>query len=76
VCPSQALAFTTRAEMAQLRPNSRPVNTFQFGDQIIRTKVNMMIPKEAPEELIDVTGAMHDPAVGHEVLEDVFTDGE
>ena len=38
VCPSQALAFGTREEMARLRPHAKPVNTFQFGMQTIRTK--------------------------------------
>src|ERR1044071_5355603 len=45
VCPSQALFYGTRAEVEQLRPQSRPINEFQFGHQIIRTKVNMMVPE-------------------------------
>jgi Fe-S-cluster-containing dehydrogenase component len=72
VCPSQALAFGTREEMARLRPNSRPVNTFQFGMQTIRTKVNVMVPADAPSETIDVTAAMYEPSIGHDVLDDVF----
>jgi Fe-S-cluster-containing dehydrogenase component len=71
-CPSQALAFGTREEMARQRPRSRPVNSFQFGAQLIRTKVNLMVPAEAPEEIVDVTAAMHEPSIGHEMLEDVF----
>jgi len=74
VCPSQALAFGTREEMARLRPNAMPVNTFQFGLQTIRTKVNMMVPREAPTTLVDVTAAMHEPTIGHEMLDDVFTE--
>lgn len=72
VCPSQALAFGTREEMARLRPRSKPVNTFQFGAQTIRTKVNVMVPLDAPRELIDVTAAIFEPTLGHDVLDDVF----
>ena len=60
VCPSQALFFGTREEIAQMRLRSRPINTFQFGRQTIRTKVNMMIPSSAATEHVDVTSAMHD----------------
>ena len=49
VCPSQALAFGTREEIARLRPHAKPVNTFQFGRQTIRTKVNMMVPRDAAD---------------------------
>ena len=64
VCPSQALFFGTRREIEELRPLSRPVNTFKFGAQTITTKVNMMIPRTAPVEHVDVTAAMHEPTVG------------
>jgi hypothetical protein len=72
VCPSQALAFGTREEMAKLRPRAKPVNTFQFGMQTIRTKVNVMVPVDAPLQNIDVTAAMFEPTIGHDVLDDVF----
>ena len=58
VCPSQALFFGTREEVEQLRPNSTPVNRFQFGDQVLVTKVHMMTPKSGKSEYIDVTDAM------------------
>jgi Fe-S-cluster-containing dehydrogenase component len=74
VCPSQALAYGTRAEMERLRPNARPVNSFRFGQQLIRTKVNVMVPLETTDELIDVTASMHEPTVGHDILDDVFTE--
>ena len=74
VCPSQALAFGTREEMARLRPNATPVNTFQFGLQTIRTKVNMMVPRDAPIAIVDVTAAMHEPTIGHDMLDGVFTE--
>ena len=44
VCPSQALFFGTREQIEQLRPQSMPTNAFQFGDQTITTRVNMMVP--------------------------------
>src|SRR5690242_11481962 len=47
VCPSQALFFGTREQIEALRPRSTPNNTFKFGRQTIRTKVNLMVPKEA-----------------------------
>src|SRR6185436_13210246 len=34
VCPSGALYFGTREEMEHQRPQSQPVNTFQFGNQV------------------------------------------
>jgi Fe-S-cluster-containing dehydrogenase component len=44
VCPSQALYYGTREEMRNMRPNSVPVNTFQFGKLEVKTKVNIMMP--------------------------------
>jgi len=64
VCPSQALFFGTREEIERLRPRSRAVNTFRFGAQTITTKVNIMIPRDAPMDHVDVTAAMYDPPVG------------
>ena len=64
VCPSQALFFGTRAEIEQLRPASRPIRTFQFGNQTIRTKVNLMVPKTAPVPFLDVLSALGTPALG------------
>jgi Fe-S-cluster-containing dehydrogenase component len=64
VCPSGALHFGTREEIDRLRPRSTPVNTFRFGDQIITTKVKMMVPKDDAPAVIDVTAAMYDDPVG------------
>ena len=72
VCPSQALAYGTREEMAKRRPTAKPVNTFRFGMQTIRTKVNVMVPQQATREVLDVTSALYEPTIGREVLEDVF----
>jgi Fe-S-cluster-containing dehydrogenase component len=60
VCPSGALYYGTREEVAQLRTRSRPVNEFQFGNQRITTKVNMLVPREQPMNHVDITAAMHD----------------
>lgn len=45
VCPSQALYFGTRSEIMARRPNSTPVNHFGFGNENVKTKVNLMMPK-------------------------------
>ncbi len=74
VCPSQALAFGTREEMAKLRPNSKAVNTFLFGAQIITTKVNVMVPVDLRREVVDVTAAMHVSTIGHDILDEIFGD--
>jgi Fe-S-cluster-containing dehydrogenase component len=77
VCPSQALFFGTEAEVERLRPRSRPVNRFRFGGQVITTNVRMMVPVEEGEEVVDVTAAMYEPAIGVDVLEGIFgEDGE
>ena len=59
VCPSQALFFGTYEEIEALRPRSRPVNEFQFGQQTVKTKVHMMVPKTGVTEVVDVTASMH-----------------
>ena len=67
-CPSQALFYGTRDEIERMRPSSRPTNAFQFGAQTITTKVNIMIPVEAPREYVDVTDALADPPIGQSIL--------
>ena len=63
VCPSGALYFGTAEEIAQLRPRSQAINTFQFGRQTITTKVQMMVPRDAGVQHIDVLSAMDDEPV-------------
>ena len=70
VCPSQALFFGTRNEIEKLRPRSRPLNSFQFGNQTITTKVNMMVPEDSPVAQIDVTGAIHEPTAPQDAADD------
>ena len=72
VCPSQALFFGTREEIEALRPRSQPINRFQFGEQAITTKVNLMMPRSARSEYVDVAAAMEDGAVGKDILLNVL----
>jgi Fe-S-cluster-containing dehydrogenase component len=60
VCPSQALFFGTREQIEQLRPMSEPINRFQFGQQMISTRVLVMVPRRVaqPRPYVDVTSAM------------------
>ncbi|HBW48357.1 MAG TPA: hypothetical protein DEF47_00450 [Herpetosiphon sp.] len=45
-----------------------PVNQFQFGQQVISTKVHMMVPRTAQPEYIDVLSAMHDHTSGQDIF--------
>ncbi|MBX3234097.1 MAG: 4Fe-4S binding protein [Labilithrix sp.] len=59
VCPSQALFFGTREQIEAIRPQSMPTNRFRFGEQVITTRVSVMVPRApAPAPLLDVTAAM------------------
>ena len=66
VCPSQALFFGTREEIEQLRPQSAPINRFQFGGQTI-THAGLRddaarLARLAPH--VDVTAAMDERPTG------------
>ncbi|MCC6730267.1 MAG: 4Fe-4S binding protein [Chthonomonadales bacterium] len=76
VCPSQALFFGTRTELEQLRPSSRPVNTWQFGRQTIKTKVNVMVARKTTADTVDVTAAMFEPTVGRPLDDNLPEAGE
>ena len=60
VCPSQALFYGTAADIERLRPQSTPSNRFQFGRQVITTRVLVMVPRAtvalSPE--VDVTASL------------------
>ena len=74
VCPSGALFFGTRQEVEQSRPRSVPLNRFQFGGQTVATKVNVMVPRHAPQaQYIDVAAAMDDTG-GKTVSLDVLSE--
>lgn len=74
VCPSQALAFGTREEMAALRPQSKVVDTFKFGNQIIHTRVKMMAPRDEPFNLVDVVAALYYPTTGQDLMDSLLSD--
>jgi Fe-S-cluster-containing dehydrogenase component len=82
VCPSQALFFGTAEQIAQLRPMSEPVNTFQFGRQTISTRVSLMVPRQIATRppRVDVTAAMNETdgsgAIQLKILADPFGEVE
>lgn len=53
VCPSGALFYGTRAQLAAQRPGSTPVNVFRFGGEVVRTKVHVMMPLGSVELVVD-----------------------
>ena len=64
VCPSGALHYGPREEVEALRKRSRPTNQFRFGNQLVTTKVSMMVPRENLDTHLDVTAAMHERPAG------------
>ena len=60
VCPSQALAYVKREDIAMRRET--PTNVFQFGNQTIKTKVYMMTPPGADAVIPDITEFMWESA--------------
>jgi Fe-S-cluster-containing dehydrogenase component len=76
VCPSQALFFGTREQLAALRPQSMPTNKFRFGQQTISTGVNVMVPRRAtPPAYVDVTAAMNERPINRSLRLHVVTAG-
>jgi Fe-S-cluster-containing dehydrogenase component len=61
VCPSNALVFGRREDVLRQRPRSKPVQEFRFGQQVLRTKVNLMVPRDTPAAHVDVTAHMSEP---------------
>jgi Fe-S-cluster-containing dehydrogenase component len=53
VCPSQALAYVPREQIARERRET-PVNLFRFGGQEVRTKVQIMLPSGSESLSMDV----------------------
>ena len=68
VCPSGALYYGTREEIAEKRKRSIPNNQFKFGNQTIATKVNMMIPLDHQTPYIDVLSAMNDHTSSQDII--------
>ena len=75
VCPSGALFFGSREEVERLRPSSRPIHDFRFGDQVVTTKVNLMVPRRSPLVWLDVVGALAQPAIGNAMETDLLLSG-
>ncbi|HSG41181.1 MAG TPA: 4Fe-4S dicluster domain-containing protein, partial [Thermoanaerobaculia bacterium] len=59
VCPSRALHYGTWEEIEHQRPRSIPQNSFLFGNQTVKTKVYMMVPRDSQPEVIEVMGALN-----------------
>ena len=53
VCPSGALFYGTKEEIAALRPQSQPVNRWRFGRQQIETRAFVMVPHGVDEMRVD-----------------------
>ena len=60
VCPSQALLYVMPDDAARLRRDT-PVNTFHFGNEEVRTKVFMYLPKGSEALDVDVVHDMWRP---------------
>jgi Fe-S-cluster-containing dehydrogenase component len=74
VCPSGALFYGTREEIETQRRSAVPVNRFQFGGQVIHTKVQMLAPRERTPAYFDVAAAIDDAPVGQDLLLNILTD--
>ncbi|MEM7313990.1 MAG: 4Fe-4S dicluster domain-containing protein [Planctomycetota bacterium] len=72
VCPSQALFFGTREQLETLRPNSRPINEFVFGEQQIATKVHMLVPANDTGDSMNVTAHLSDNWVEDMMMEGLY----
>jgi Fe-S-cluster-containing dehydrogenase component len=57
VCPSGAIAYGTRGEIAALR-RERTSNVFRFGPQVVHTRVHLMVPAAAGDPEMDVAAFM------------------
>lgn len=57
VCPSQALSYVPPEEIARTR-REKPVSTFVFGRQVVRTKNFMMAPPSLDRIEVDVVDYM------------------
>jgi Fe-S-cluster-containing dehydrogenase component len=53
VCPSQALTFTTMDEFEKTRKGTA-VNRWVFGDEVVTTKVFVVVPAEVKEVHVDL----------------------
>jgi Fe-S-cluster-containing dehydrogenase component len=57
VCPSQALTYLPPDQVVGRR-REQPVNTFRFGNELVETKVFIMLPPDEPALSVDVVDYM------------------
>jgi Fe-S-cluster-containing dehydrogenase component len=62
VCLSQALSYVKPEEIEQRR--EKPQNSFVFGNQTVKTRVNMMVPPGTDSVSIDVMDYMWEGHLG------------
>jgi len=53
VCPSGALTFTTMEDIQRTR-SGIPINTWRFGNEVVKTKVYVMVPREVEQVNVDL----------------------
>ncbi len=70
VCPSEALFYGTLEEFEKRRGGT-PVNQFQFGNQIITTKVFMVLPTGEMQLDMDVSAHMTDPTFHNDAFDHI-----
>jgi Fe-S-cluster-containing dehydrogenase component len=61
VCPSGALTFTTMEEIQRSR-RGIPVNSWKFGEEEVKTKVYVMVPREVERVQVDLIQISPTPA--------------
>jgi Fe-S-cluster-containing dehydrogenase component len=54
VCPSQALTFATPEEIVRSR-RGEAINEWQFGGEVVKTKVFVMVPREVQRVDVGLT---------------------
>jgi Fe-S-cluster-containing dehydrogenase component len=53
VCPTAALFYGTLEQVRTLRPHSKPINKWRFGNQLVETRVYVMVPLDVEEMVVD-----------------------
>jgi Fe-S-cluster-containing dehydrogenase component len=61
VCPSGALTYGEFADIIGSR-SGRPINTFAFGEQEVKTRVYLMMPASVEAGELDITGVEQEDA--------------
>jgi Fe-S-cluster-containing dehydrogenase component len=60
VCPSGALTFTTMEDIQRTR-SGIPINTWKFGNEVVKTKVYVMVPREVEQVNVDLVQISSNP---------------